>query len=1458
MTTFVSSTTSPTQRNTVHKIKRKPAPTLLSPITPITPLRALDVSSEQSPPKPALYKATLYADIPSPSVISTSESTSLAPSPTISKSFFIDPRYPPPDPNDPFIPLSVLRDRNRRSSTNTMLSPYTYAAGSHMTNDQSVDMSCMNDLSSASSTKSSFLPGYRAGRTLGVSPNGLMKDQKKSEHCQKRISMCSFELYPDPPSARVVDERGEEEAWMMLGKSKKGAVPPFSASTPKKAKATSATPAHTQGHYTPHSRQRTRSSYSAHLCSPSSLSVHASHGNQHILTPAPDVHAVPGLVRDRSESSASGTSSSGTGYQSTSDPSTNVETRFPRMSTSVLNSGQSNGSQLDISDSHALTMALLSSPNKHAHAQRAYTTRSRSSSRDRSGYERDAEIERTPKVERMRKVESRNTERAASPVLKIAKFLTSGGRAMSRKNSIGSLNLLNGSSSPKVEKRKPVSPKLKSSPPSRGRERSRKLSVASMNISGPISAPVSVPLGGDIHHPEFRPQERQVTRPRSQTTAGLPPPMLPNRLGHGPSTAKASSVSVGLIGINTAATTREFGTTCIESEVEAEINREADMSRLKPWTASIPRKRSSLSLSILPIPLSPDPCATSYDDHEDTAAASQTSCQVPYENLERSLTTFECRKSKGSRESAMSGNSAESSGSSYIHVVDSGVQTFAKSVVYPKGHEDNPRTWRNPMPPRRKTDGLIKTTVNHGIAGIKFPGFRRAHTSAEDSHQETGSGSAHIRGLKISSPILRTTVTAKPQPSQLETSSIMSWVPPVNLPTPTHECVVSDSLVDAPMHTASQIHLGQARDTSANLELPTTAELETLLIASLLDENGQKIAFGDILSAAATTSEKTVIVLFLRHFWCPLDQDYVQELVDILRRLVGGGGEWKLATTEGDLRLGSEEGKKAIPQVILVSNGSPALITKYKEIFDIAGKNGPRLKISMFTDPSCRTYRMLGMENSGEACVDINPTQIPPSTRFPSTPRGSSNSPTSRTDRNGSSFSQHDAGTPLPRTDHRTPPRGHRKSHSLAQSTIPLLETNADAGTYSLSSDAYEPNVTRPTSPHSPSSTPGSPSRSYIKHASAVGGIATVVMRAIKVGMPVWEKGGVIKQLGGELVFRVKKERSLDATNSNVNVACMYAHRMSHSQDHTPFEDVLKMALTVQPSNDFVSFRPSATSLSPTSCSHSPSPQKTISKGSSPPAERSISIPLYDCDRTANSAPCTSSKPPRRPSRTDVHTLFGSTAGLTQVTAELDEERVSGDFPEYERVVSNSVLDALKDGSTAGWGHQLHKLRTRVTGKNVSDSIKAIRARDSVRTSTGSATDTSLMRAVRSVRAPKGPRMRMQSASVESLTAGGSRGTIRNFDPGMDGIESVLEFGESISSPDLSILAQSSKNLLRIRRAMDSTSTLDSSLYYDAHEGLVEIPDIDEEQNSRSAEASVVPVVSRPASRACTVDFPEI
>lgn len=40
----------------------------------------------------------------------------------------------------------------------------------------------------------------------------------------------------------------------------------------------------------------------------------------------------------------------------------------------------------------------------------------------------------------------------------------------------------------------------------------------------------------------------------------------------------------------------------------------------------------------------------------------------------------------------------------------------------------------------------------------------------------------------------------------------------------------------------------------------------------------------------------------------------------------------------------------------------------------------------------------------------------------------------------------------------------------------------------------------------------------YVKH-GLMGGIAMVVVRALKVCMPIWEKGGDIDQLGGEFVF---------------------------------------------------------------------------------------------------------------------------------------------------------------------------------------------------------------------------------------------------------------------------------------------------------------------------------------------------
>ena len=40
----------------------------------------------------------------------------------------------------------------------------------------------------------------------------------------------------------------------------------------------------------------------------------------------------------------------------------------------------------------------------------------------------------------------------------------------------------------------------------------------------------------------------------------------------------------------------------------------------------------------------------------------------------------------------------------------------------------------------------------------------------------------------------------------------------------------------------------------------------------------------------------------------------------------------------------------------------------------------------------------------------------------------------------------------------------------------------------------------------------------YVIH-GLIGGIAMVVRNALRVGMPVWEKGGDAAQLGGEFVF---------------------------------------------------------------------------------------------------------------------------------------------------------------------------------------------------------------------------------------------------------------------------------------------------------------------------------------------------
>ncbi|KAF9075374.1 hypothetical protein BDP27DRAFT_1212188, partial [Rhodocollybia butyracea] len=232
---------------------------------------------------------------------------------------------------------------------------------------------------------------------------------------------------------------------------------------------------------------------------------------------------------------------------------------------------------------------------------------------------------------------------------------------------------------------------------------------------------------------------------------------------------------------------------------------------------------------------------------------------------------------------------------------------------------------------------------------------------------------------------------------------------------------MSDSVLERFEQPSESVNTTSLNDLEPCTRLPTSAELGALLSLPLLDETGQIALFGDILNTSDKPDGTTVIVLFIRHFWCPLDQDYVQEVRDLLQRL--------------------SNGKEELPEVIIVSNGSSTLISKYQEIFDLPGEKGSELKVRMYTDPTCQTYSVLGCIDTGEAF----------------------------------------------------------RSHS------------------------------------------------YIKHTSVIGGIATVILRAINHKMPLWEKGGAIKQLGGEFVCGLK-------------VDCMYAHRMQNTHDHTSFGDVLKIA----------------------------------------------------------------------------------------------------------------------------------------------------------------------------------------------------------------------------------------------------------------------------------------------------------
>jgi hypothetical protein len=131
--------------------------------------------------------------------------------------------------------------------------------------------------------------------------------------------------------------------------------------------------------------------------------------------------------------------------------------------------------------------------------------------------------------------------------------------------------------------------------------------------------------------------------------------------------------------------------------------------------------------------------------------------------------------------------------------------------------------------------------------------------------------------------------------------------------------------------------------------------------------------------------------------------------------------------------LGAEGGGGgSAAKLVVISNGSHAMISKYKQIF--------RMPFEMYTDPTLAVYNTLGMARSRDG------------------------------------------------------------DHPACSSTMSGVCPQGSAGTEKQKKGGKTCNG------------------GYVKHGT-MGGIVMVLVRAIKVGMPLWEKGGDVAQLGGEFVF---------------------------------------------------------------------------------------------------------------------------------------------------------------------------------------------------------------------------------------------------------------------------------------------------------------------------------------------------
>ncbi|KAF7301258.1 hypothetical protein MIND_00690600 [Mycena indigotica] len=275
---------------------------------------------------------------------------------------------------------------------------------------------------------------------------------------------------------------------------------------------------------------------------------------------------------------------------------------------------------------------------------------------------------------------------------------------------------------------------------------------------------------------------------------------------------------------------------------------------------------------------------------------------------------------------------------------------------------------------------------------------------------------------------------------------------------------------------------------------PTQNAIERAVRLPLVSPNGVRVQFGQLLGMSREsldlgvvgvgprpgTELRRTVVIFLRHFWCPLCQDYMVALAggvraatcnkysancpaeNLLERLI-----------ESTKQVGDNE-----THLLVIAPGSHTLAGKYLDSFQFSGSCGIA-SVRIFVDPMPAegVYAALGMGWDG----------------------------------------------------------------------APPLAASLDSSSSSTccGHDTLENSVG-----HGDSIDPEAAPETYITHGS-FSGIGSVLMRAIRSGLPVWAKGGDIRLLGGEFVFEL---------SANGSIRCVYAHRMQHPRGHASVERVLAAA----------------------------------------------------------------------------------------------------------------------------------------------------------------------------------------------------------------------------------------------------------------------------------------------------------